>query len=1234
MEGKRLGAYRLETALGSGGMGTVYLASAGGEGDADGEKVAVKVLHPALLSEPGSFKRFLREGELGRKIRHENVVRTLDIDALDVDGQMVHFLVMEYVRGCTLHDLRERLGTVPEALLREIAVQVAAGLAAVHEAGIVHRDIKPKNVLITDDHRIRIMDLGVARLVGASLVLTQQGQFLGSLLYAAPEQIGGEEAGPLSDLYSLGVSLYELATGVNPFEHTDPARVINAHLNDTPTPVSERVAGFSVFLSSVIMTLLAREPADRFDSAAELSDVLREGERSTWWETRREALQARGRVPDIPVRRPTPIRARRDELELLRTKWRQAVDGAGNSILLEGEAGIGKTRLLDAFLRDLPEEEAHVLYGSYAPSGGIGGLSDAVIGHFGETGLVADLGERLEKPPEVVEAFAALLRNQTPHLVGNALGGDAPHAMLCGVMRSLARERPLIWIVEDLHFAQKDSRALALSLARAVEGHRVLLVLTTRPGIADEELAHFRRIESNERVRVGRLGARDVIRLLEDALRSKTLAQRIGGKVAYKSDGVPYFVFEIVRSLRERGLIREQEDGTWIDTKRIDDIEVPSAVRDLIAGRLAAIADADRALLDVASIQGFSFDADLVARVRAEKRVFVLERLAAIERRTGVVRADGARHRFDHHQIQEVLYGSLPLALRQEYHTMLADELTARERTGPADDALPDDVATVLVSHHLRGSSPGRALPLMDRAIGHLEATFRNEGVTDLVDTALSIPRLVDETGRARFLVRKATCLSAMGEWKGAEEALRAALASAEGGGSDRERILVRRHLARHLQARSVLTEAREHVDAALELVRRTGDRTEEGSIERVLGLVLDAQGKFDEARPRYEKARDLAREAGDRSGVALAELDLGVAAYSQARLDDAERHFETSGDLARECCDRVIETKAVGNLALVHQRLGRYEEARGGFVRNLEMAREICDRPVEANATLNLALAAWNAGDFAEARDWCERARERYREIGDRRGEVVATGNLGLVSLNRGRLADAKAFFDRGLMLASDIGDVRMEGFLRENLGGLHLHLGDVEEGRRVLSQAGDILEEVGARVLHANVLQSLGEACLIERDLDGARRWCERALEARREIPYPKGVVGARVTLAEIAFLAGDRAAATEHLNDAIEGARTLGEPGPIVLATAWLCRLGEVTPEEAEDVLAGLEERLGHFDRLKAAHVLWRAAESPEHLTRARDLLREILSHAPEEARGRMREAVPIYREILSG
>ena len=377
MIGGRLSAYEVLSELGSGGMGVVYLGECAesSAGLDQGTKVALKVIHPHLLSEAGFFKRFLREAQVGQEVQHENVVRTYDCDATLVDGASQHFLVMEYVEGQTLRNLLDELERVPEELCRHIGREVARGLAAIHDAGVVHRDIKPENVLITEEHVVKVMDLGVARLQDEAIRLSQAGAFVGSLEYAAPEQFRSADGEPdgRADLHSLGVLLYELATGQHPYRDEDVSKVIRNILDEQPRKAGEVNPQLSPFFEEVVGTLIAKDREQRFGAAWDLATVLDEGEQGSWWKERAKALRIETRRPlrRIRIPRETALYGRDDDLAKLHALYEEAKAGDGQVLLIEGEAGIGKTRLVDEFVGRLrhESEDVNFLFGSYPPGG-------------------------------------------------------------------------------------------------------------------------------------------------------------------------------------------------------------------------------------------------------------------------------------------------------------------------------------------------------------------------------------------------------------------------------------------------------------------------------------------------------------------------------------------------------------------------------------------------------------------------------------------------------------------------------------------------------------------------------------------------------------------------------------------------------------------------------------------------------------------------------------------------
>ncbi|MFF4584476.1 Stk1 family PASTA domain-containing Ser/Thr kinase [Streptomyces sp. NPDC001388] len=259
------GRYRVDARIAVGGMATVYRAV-----DTRLDRVlALKVMHPALAADGSFVERFIREAKSVARLAHPNVVQVFDQGA---DGSYV-YLAMEYIAGCTLRDvLRERGALQPRAAL-DILEPVLAALGAAHRAGFVHRDMKPENVLIGDDGRVKVADFGLVRSVDT--VTSTTGAVLGTVSYLAPEQI--EQSGAADarvDVYACGVVLYEMLTGEKPHEGDSPAIVLYKHLHEDVPPPSAAVPGLPLVLDELVASATARTPAVRpYDAAAFLGQV-------------------------------------------------------------------------------------------------------------------------------------------------------------------------------------------------------------------------------------------------------------------------------------------------------------------------------------------------------------------------------------------------------------------------------------------------------------------------------------------------------------------------------------------------------------------------------------------------------------------------------------------------------------------------------------------------------------------------------------------------------------------------------------------------------------------------------------------------------------------------------------------------------------------------------------------------------------------------------------------------
>jgi serine/threonine-protein kinase len=264
------GRYDIDDVVGTGGMSTVYKAR-----DRLLERtVALKVLHSHYEHDTEHAQRFRNEARAVAQLSHPNIVTV--IDRGEADGHQ--FIVFEYVEGENLKQLLVGRGPLPVQRALELTLQVAGGLAFAHAHGIVHRDVKPQNVLVAADGSAKVTDFGIARSLDVELGITQTGTVLGTSSYLSPEQASGKPVTPATDVYSLGVVLFELLTGNVPFPGENLVAVAMRHLNEAPPSLLERRPDVPVRLAAAVKRALAKSPAERFPSmdafAAELRGCL------------------------------------------------------------------------------------------------------------------------------------------------------------------------------------------------------------------------------------------------------------------------------------------------------------------------------------------------------------------------------------------------------------------------------------------------------------------------------------------------------------------------------------------------------------------------------------------------------------------------------------------------------------------------------------------------------------------------------------------------------------------------------------------------------------------------------------------------------------------------------------------------------------------------------------------------------------------------------------------------
>jgi hypothetical protein len=654
----------------------------------------------------------MQEAKAASALNHPNIITVYDIG----ESEAGRFIVMELVAGRTLRTVIAEDNSV-ETLL-SLGQQIAKALSAAHAAGITHRDIKPDNIMVRDDGYVKVLDFGLARLRRRdegggrrdeeSETLLQQttpGTVMGTVAYMSPEQARGEIISHPSDVFALGIVLYELATGRHPFKAETLVGYLHAITLQEPLPLTQWKPELPVALNALILQMLSKDASQR-PTASEAAQALREIERHL---ERASGESATLMLPAPPASAPsaTPIRhtvGREPERNELRAAFNAAKDGRGSLLCVAGEPGIGKTTLVEDFLTELTTKH-HCTIARGRCSERLAGteaylpLLEALESLLAcSTAFRRNDSHHQTLPPKggTTNDLAQTMKQLAPTWYAQVvpLAGDSEESArllaevkdasqermkreLASFLQAVAEPQPLVIFFDDLHWADVSTIDLLSFLAGKFDAMRVLIVTTYRP--SDMLLAKhpFLQIKPDLQARglcrelqLAFLTEAEIAQYLNLEFPSNRFPTEFPQLIHAKTEGSPLFMADLVRYLRDRGVIA-QSSGSWMLAQTLPDIEreLPESVRGMIERKIAQLSEEDRKLLTAASVQGYEFDSAVVAQVlqlgpdEVEERLEKLERVFAFVKLTSEAefpnRTLTLKYRFIHVLYQNALYASL-----------------------------------------------------------------------------------------------------------------------------------------------------------------------------------------------------------------------------------------------------------------------------------------------------------------------------------------------------------------------------------------------------------------------------------------------------------------------------------------------------------------------------------------------------------------------------------------------
>ncbi|MBN1887989.1 MAG: tetratricopeptide repeat protein [Thermoflexales bacterium] len=1019
------GRYQIETKIGSGGLVDVLKAT----DIQTARTVAIKVLAPWLSQR--TIDRFMRQAQQVVNLEHPNIVKSL---AWDKEGAH-YFVVEEFVEGPTLQQYLEGGVHLSADDIMGVALDASRALEYAHSQGVVHGNLKPRNIYLVPEG-VKVNGFGLGRLEEGRNLLEAPMLFL-EAAYLAPEQILGEVLDARTDLYTLGVILYQLVTGHLPFEGADREMLL-AHLNRTPRPPRDLNPRVSPPLEHLVLKLLEKNPNDRYTSAQQ---------------TRRISGGLVINTEDSRGKRRLPLIGREEPLFTLRTGWQEACAGRGRLVFISGEAGVGKTSLAQQAAEQ--NQPAVLLIGhcrQFTEASSLYYLFIQVLQAYFSTVPPELVDEQARQLLSDVAYFVPEVRQMLPDLP--APSGLEPeheqlHMMSCltQFIQRATQQRPWFLILDDLQWADPGSievlRYLAwhvpsmalmvVGIYRDLElerGHPLLALLND---LSSHPACHLVALE-----RLDQLGVELMLVNLWQQPVPTALVQRI-----YRhTGGNPTYVEEVAKGLIDASQITVQ-DGQW-RFPALEDLSLPRNVREVVARRIEYLSPDTRALLHQAAVLGPTFKLDDLREMSGWSERQILDCLdMALERELVEEMQGNGMLRFRHAEIHHVLYTDIGPLRRRILHRQAAEALERRAMPEP------ERIARELAYHFGEAGEFEMTAVYSIQAARQMQAAFANEVALGWYQRTLEVLDQLDPEQIPAFQPLRLSAQRGMGE--------------------------VLTLLGRHGEALEHFATARILLETEMlpeNHIKQLAD------LHRQIAFVYERRGEYDLALSWLDRGARYLEPGEPTPELAHIYTLYGTVYLHRGDHEAARTKLERALSLAKATGLRQVEADSLRTLGVAFWRLGRYAQAGVCYKQSLAINREMGSRQGESNVLNNLGIIALDQGDFSAATSYYKQALVIKQDIGDRQGERSLFHNLGLVSLRQGDYATARGHYEQALAISHEMADKYGQSTTLNDLGLAYHAVGDGQAALRYSQQALQIAQEIGALDAQGYALTNLGHA------------------------------------------------------------------------------------------------------------------------------------------------------------